>query len=1556
MRLCCLYNSHNSDNSMDHYSKNLIIKKGENMMHTMKRLIAAMLTITLSISMTLSNCGNITVFAAEEATEDVEKDEMSVSENNGVNLPTDENQTDVSEMPADSTLVPESETEEENSIQNETSISETTVESELPALHIGHIPKGKELPASEDSDFVYDLPVSFEESDYIILFVNYNLDSIYEQEENGTLVWSILRGEKGMAAGNTVLINKEDDWTGFETVSDSPYFIMTEYENEENDSYKMAELISKDVADNDTYDYYIRAAYYRGTGSNRDEAFYTAATIPFLPQDDAADDTNIDEIQDTMPDTEEDCTDIMQDDIAVTEDSDQEASPETEPIEIEMTEEEHNIDPTPETTADIENTTAAETTAAATAISESTDIQQQTKDIVGVLTVSAENVTLHCNDTFPISATIVPADSSATISWESNNTNIATVDDNGTIQAVAEGTAQITAKCGDMTAAVNVQVIAPDDNEVYDLSGDIWIDGFKKESDDLVYTGQKITQDIRVYHKETLLKEKTDYTLSYKNNVNAAAYNAAKAPSVTITLKGQYQGSVTLYYTILPADISSIDIYNTVENGTDETDTITSGYEQAVTYSKNLKIPNPVLTFGKKNLSINKDFTCDYSTLPADYKKGDSYEAGKVYDYTVNGIGNFTGSIQMHLVIVQDKKLNFSSASVTLGQKRYEYHGTALSKSEVTIDKLKIGNQILDEQLYDYEVYAKEIDGAYVMIYPTTAGKDAGYHGSKKVNLSLIGDRDISDASLGDNWKESITFNQKTLNDAGGIYQAKTGVLTFGTGTETSTLTEDVDYTVKYSNAKKAGTVTVTFTGKGRYKGTLKKKYTIIPNIDKNNFTISWKNVTYDGQTPVVAYIKGGATPDFVLKDQDNNILVNKTDYTVKLKDNKTPGNTMSCVITGKGNYKGYTETVLLKVTTGDISKGTISVTDKAYSTKQNAWKSKVVIKDSNGKTLSAGTDYDKEITYTYDNMNSEPQIGSTVKVTVQGIGCYAGSSITSSYRVYETNISKLRIKIDTKEYTGKEITLSPEDIHVYATSADEKNKNELTESCYEIIEYKNNIKAGTAKVTLRGTGNYGGTKTYSFKIQKKSYQINHVKGITLSAASLTFSLAETQKTLIATITPQNNDEDIANPTVIWSTSNSKIATVKTDSIDGTTITGIITPLKEGSVTITATTQDGNKKAQCKLKIINMPVLKDDGQTITKEVGETYQLEFETNESVEINTDGIVWKSSNSEVVSVSNTGLLTMKKQGAAVIKVSKDSLVQQCYVIVIGDEEIPSGSNVLTYNQPNGSTDDTAGINALLRQSEYSNGKYDTIYIPAGVYWIDTVSDSTKFGGLVLTDNQTLIMSPSALLMAIGNNSKNYQVIWAFGRDNIKISGGQIIGERNEHTGTGGEWGHGISIQGCTNVEISDMDISQCWGDGIYLGGYNGWDENGNSKWMTSSGITITNCNLHHNRRNNLSITDVDNVSIDYCQFNYANGTDPQYGIDIEPNYSNDPCEHITISNSTFIGNKKASMGIITSANDILLENCTLDGNFYNMAGKNVVLRNTTIKGEIVGSVKRE
>ncbi len=1545
-------------------------------MRIMKRIFASILTIVIA----LGDCSGMTALAAE----------TSVSENTILENTVLEN------------------TVSENTVsENDIPVAETSQTINLPALHIGQISNGETLPTAEDNTFSYDLPISFAVTENLVLFTNYDIESIPQAD---ALEWSILRGEKGANVGSASLLNEADDWYGFETVAVSPYFAMENITDEDSAYHQMMALVSpetalsaddnsKDETDNsaEKYDYFIRAAYYPQTENGRTETFYAAATIPFVPQikaaadaepnaeiisaNDLSDETSVSE-NSTDPAEEEHSEEIP--DVTLL-DGETEETPITETIETEQT--------TQDTTTLSENTTIPEPSASESAQSSQPD--------ESVIQISADGtkvtapIQMQPGQTKALTAVVSPS-SALPITWDSSDDAVATVNASGLVTANAEGYAKIIATCGDATAYVSVDVVTDEaGNKLLDLSKDparaIRVAGFQQDSADFVYTGQKITQDhIRVYHGETLLREKSDYTVSYKNNINAGTYNSAKAPSLTIKLKGQYQGSVTLYYTIHPRDITKIDGAETAENDTKTS--LLPGYEQAVNYAAKISIPKPVLTFGKKTLALKKDFVCNYAAapenatpLPADYKKGDSYETGKVYTYMVEGIGNFTGSVPMRVVVTKDKTLNFSSASVTLNQKKYAYQGKALQKSDVVIEQLTLNKQVIEKSHYDYEVCANEINGAYVMISPTGAGKAKGYCGSKRVNLKLVGDRKISEAVPGTNWKNSLVFSQKEINKTGGMFQEKTNLLKFGS----DTLVEGIDYTIKYGNAKKVGTVTATFTGTGRYTGSLKLKYTITPNSEAKNLRILWgKNVSGSGETLSVIYQKGGASPDLTIKDQDSVVLKYKTDYTITCKDNKAPNQTMTCEINGKGNYKGYQKTVSLKVLPGDLSQASMTVSDKPYSTKNNAWKSTIKITDVNGKKLSAGKDYDKLLVYSHTQEQS-PAAGTVITVTANGIDCYAGSSITGSYRIYQNSISKLKIVIDPQEYTGEALTLHPGDIHPYANSADQKKGPEyqIKENCYEIVagSYKNNIKSGTAKVTLRGLGSYGGTKTCSFKINKKKYLINHIKSLTLNKNSIAFTLAEKnsdtpaaveKRTLTATITAETN-ERINNPTVVWTSSNQAIASVAPikspvgRAATSATSSAIIELKKAGSVTLTAISQDGNKKAQCKITITDAPLLQEAGQTLKGAVGDTSTLHLQFG-GTPTNMNDIIWESSNTDVATVetdANTGgqtvtaRLTMKKVGAAIISVYTNNrkYVQQCYAVVIGNETPPSGARILTYTQEPGCTDDTPEINKLLQTWEEDqkkgNDPYDYLYIPAGVYHIDAVENTSglyRSGGIDLKSNQKLVMSSSTLLVAIGNASPHYRIININVQNNVTVSGGQIIGDRNIHIGSGGERGDGISIIGSTNVTIENVDISQCWGDGIYLGYSNG---------KCSSDITLENCILHHNRRSNLSITDVtENVTIRNCQFNYASGTDPQYGIDIEPNNNtgNWRCEHIKIYHSTFKGNAKGSMGIMKkpgiTINDILLEDCTLDGTFYNMTGTNVVLRRTTVKEVVGGPVKRE
>lgn len=1533
-------------------------------MNYVKRMLAVLLTVCV----TVGDCKSMTVFAAENAL----ALEMSVSENNPI---FDEAPEIESETVTDDTV--SSETISTPDTNDTAKTDDANAGRNLPAIHIGQIPYGEKLPSADD-DFLYDLPLSFETSEKLILFTNY---VISDSGQNNSPKWSILRGEKNLAPGSTNLLQEEDDWFDFETVTVSPLFSLEEITDEESEYHQLLMLTPGAAVDDETYDYYIRAAYYPETENGKSEPFYAAVTLPFIAQK-AADETLCEENTDAA-ETEQlpksDSESVSEN--AVPDESVSENTTDSNGTEItdEMPLEEETVGDVPQETVVEEPLTEEDALIGTDSVSEnSTTLQAadsqdpsnpdgqeppQIQDSVGVLTLDAESITLHPapakDANFSVTATLEAKDIEApVITWSSSDPEIAKVTvppieppqegapavNGKTVEIVAmkAGTTTVTAVCGNSKASVLVTVLPEDteNKEVYDLSGDLWVNGFEQESDNLVYTGQKITQDFKVYHNETLLKEKTDYTLSYRNNVNAATWDSPKAPSVTINMKGQYSGSRILYFTIKPKDISRIDA--NPANANDPAQKDSPAYTQVVNYAKNLSIPAPTLTYNKKKLGSNRDFTCDYSTLPANYKKGDSYTKGTAYPYTVTGKGNYTGSLSMRLIVL-NKDQNFNTASVTLNAKKYAYHGTPLTKDVVKINQLKIGRTILESSLYDYDVvHTNGLQGAYINVYPTAAGEAQGYHGFKQVNLKLEADRPLNKADLIEaNWQTAIPFSQKTLNEKGGMYQENETLLTFTdaeTG-KTDILVKDTDYTVKYSNVKKVGRVTVTFTGKGRYKGSLKKTYQITPNIENNHFTFHWKNVTKGANGKLsISYQKNGAIPDFALLDQDQNILKLKTDYKVAYKNNKIPKEAdsveMTLTVTGIGNYKGYRQEIPITVTKADIGKATLTVADKPSSTKKNAWKSAVTITDVNGKKLAAGTDYERNLIYSYPDMdNTEyPEKGTVVTVTATGCGSYQ-NTVSGTYRIFDSqkNINKLQVVIDPQEYTGKEITLKPADIHIYANAKDKRDKIELPnkEACYEIIGYQNNIKSGNGKVTLHGIGEYGGTKTYSFKIQKKAYVKNSVNGITVSPKELRFSLLakEANRTLTATLTPKDSTLEITNPTVIWSTSDSRIATVKSAAIakdaatNTVTVSAVITALKQGTVTITASTQDGNKKAQCKITV-TLPTLKQKGQTIEGNAGDTYQLSFDGfDENDPMDTDGITFTSSNENIASVDGNGLITMKKVGFAGITVSMKNVANQKCAVVVSGEIDPTDSRVLTYEQEPGCTDDTDAINKLLQKWEdevtYQHiNKYDYLYIPAGEYHIDPAANPGFTAGIMLRNNQSLMMSPDAKLYAKPTNSQHYRIIYVSNRENVYISGGQLIGDKG-----GGEHGNGIEIVGCTNVLIRGVEVSNCHGDGIYL-------SRSNEKY--NDGVTITGCNLHHNKRSNLSITETNNVTVENCDFNYAGGLAPHCGINIEPNHGC-TCSNIKISNSRFQKNKGETIQMLGQVNahvkGVTIENCKGD-----------------------------
>ena len=133
-----------------------------------------------------------------------------------------------------------------------------------------------------------------------------------------------------------------------------------------------------------------------------------------------------------------------------------------------------------------------------------------------------------------------------------------------------------------------------------------------------VYTGSAIEPSVTVEMDGKTLKKDTDYTVAYKNNVNAGIAD------VIITGTGEYTGSKTVNFTIKPKKITSMNLAQAV-----------------FTYNGTVKQPAVTVKSGTK--VIAQKIKKDTANIDVTYAKGRKNVG--TYKVTVKGKGNYTGAL-----------------------------------------------------------------------------------------------------------------------------------------------------------------------------------------------------------------------------------------------------------------------------------------------------------------------------------------------------------------------------------------------------------------------------------------------------------------------------------------------------------------------------------------------------------------------------------------------------------------------------------------------------------------------------------------------------------------------------------------------------------------------------------------------------------------------------------------------------------------------------------------------------------------------------------------------
>jgi polygalacturonase len=228
-------------------------------------------------------------------------------------------------------------------------------------------------------------------------------------------------------------------------------------------------------------------------------------------------------------------------------------------------------------------------------------------------------------------------------------------------------------------------------------------------------------------------------------------------------------------------------------------------------------------------------------------------------------------------------------------------------------------------------------------------------------------------------------------------------------------------------------------------------------------------------------------------------------------------------------------------------------------------------------------------------------------------------------------------------------------------------------------------------------------------------------------------------------------------------------------------------------------------------------------------------------------------------------------------------------------------------------GATDDTASIQNAIDQIAATGG---TVLIPAGTCMVNAVTR------LNLKSHMTFKMNSATVLQAITNDQTHYDILRAANVTGLTISGGTLIGDRTTHIGTTGEWGYGIGIYDSSNITVQNVTSKNMWGDGILVGtAFTG---------PGSSNITITGVTADNNRRQGMSIVEVNGINVSNSQFSNTNGTIPQCGIDIEPD-ATENINNVNITTSLFFGNALGGIcgNLIsgTTATNITINNNIID-----------------------------
>lgn len=855
---------------------------------------------------------------------------------------------------------------------------------------------------------------------------------------------------------------------------------------------------------------------------------------------------------------------------------------------------------------------------------------------VAGVTLSETSLELYQTQETKLKATLVGLDSTAKpnggsyITWDSNNTKVAVVEDDGKVTAVGVGSALITVTVKNdegivYTAECTVKVTKLVAVQSLSVASSL-VDGKLK-----IICGTSEILKVLVLPSDASIKALT-WSTSDKDIVSLSDSDVSSGGFASVKLNAKKAGTATITYTtkdgtgisgsvtveVLPL-VSSIKLSATAKSITVDS----KGEKIGATVSPS-NAGNQKLKWTSSNESICKvDYNgVLYPVAPGECTiRAEATDGSDVYAECKVIVSAKAKSVKLNktkATLNNGDTLSLYATVTTADDKTHNVVTWSSSNTKIaTVDQ---NGKVTAKYPGEVVIKATAADGTgeFATCVVTVKQKITSITMKEAITLG-VGKSTTLKPTIAPDYATETALIWSSDNSSVATVDAN-GVVKAGTTTGTAIITcENADGSA-YATCKV--TVVVLTTGivlssdtESLWVGdsiTLKATVTPVGATDKS---VTWKS----SNTKVATVTSDG-------------VVVAKAGGTCVITAENSGGQTASCYIDVSEKVSGVELSTKAKsMYVGEISSITATVLPSTATNKQVSWSSSntsVATVSSSGeiKALKTGT--------------------ATITVKTKDGGYKASCTVTVHSKVNVTGISLDRNSVTVN--VGKTYQLvdmiSPSNASEKSVTWSTDNKKVATVTSKGVIK---GVKAGTAIITVK-------TVDGGYTAKCKVTVVQPVTGVKLGTSSVKLAVGKS-KALTWTVSPS----DATNKDVKWSSSDTSVVTVSK---------GVVTAKKAGSATVTVTTVDGGYKAVCNFTVY-VPVtgVKVAASKLKIPKGQSRLLTASVLPSNATNKT-VSWSSSNTSVAKVSSSGQITGVSKGTVNItaKTADGAYTAVCVVTV--------------------------------------------------------------------------------------------------------------------------------------------------------------------------------------------------------------------------------------------------------------------------------------------------